>query len=92
MSEAAAREAGELEASVAGDGSGTVTQLTSKPSVVTWAGSDSGTKAANLAGAIAKTEPMFKSSDRWNVPAPKFGPDCAQFTARDPMFGVSKLF
>jgi hypothetical protein len=37
LSEAAAREAEELGASVAGNGNGTVTQWTSKPSVVTWA-------------------------------------------------------
>jgi len=53
---------------------------------------DSKPKAANLAAAIARPEPMFKSSDRWNGPGPKFGPDCAQFTARVPMFGFSKLF
>ena len=47
VSEAAAREAEELEASAAGDGSGTVTQWTSKPSVVTWAGSDSGNMSLN---------------------------------------------
>jgi len=54
--------------------------------------SDSKPKAANPAAAIAKPEPMFKSSDRWNGPGPKFSADCAKFTARVRMFGVCKRF
>jgi len=53
---------------------------------------DSKPKAANLAAAIARPEPMFKSSDRWNGPGPKFSADCAKFTARVRMFGVCKRF
>jgi len=64
--------------------------------------SDSKHKEANLAEAIDKTEtmfndrtePMFKSSDRWDGPGPMFGPVCASFTAQVPMFmfGASKMF